>query len=161
MFVTVITISFYFSNRCSNLTTIEILVLLSWIPVSKEFWKECLYLGHCSKMYLRKLFSGTHIAYLVTVLTRGRSSQLSSTRLRERKKWWERIFNNFFVNFLYWFKYKWSLICWNVKTNSCLFTNDVKFHQVYSYQIQMSSSYAIFDSLYDYEITFIRPILVR
>ena len=43
MFVTFITISF-FSNRCSNLITIEILVLLSWIPASKEFfikiWKS-------------------------------------------------------------------------------------------------------------------------
>ena len=40
MFVTFITISFFFSNRCSNLTTIEILVLLSWIPASKEFCKQ-------------------------------------------------------------------------------------------------------------------------
>ena len=37
MFVTFITIS-SFSDRYSNLTTIEILVLLSWIPASKEFW---------------------------------------------------------------------------------------------------------------------------
>ena len=36
MFVTFITI-FFFSNGSSNLTTIEILVLLSWIPASKEF----------------------------------------------------------------------------------------------------------------------------
>ena len=36
MFVTFITI-FFFSDRYSNLTTIEILVLLSWIPASKEF----------------------------------------------------------------------------------------------------------------------------
>ena len=38
MFVTFITIFSSFSNGYSNLTPIEILVLLSWIPASKEFW---------------------------------------------------------------------------------------------------------------------------
>ena len=40
MFVTFITIFFFFffSNGYSNLTPIEILVLLSWIPASKEFF---------------------------------------------------------------------------------------------------------------------------
>ena len=40
MFVTFITIFSFFSNGYSNLTTIEILVLLSWIPASKEFLRR-------------------------------------------------------------------------------------------------------------------------
>ena len=54
MFVTFITISFFFfffsSDRYSNLTTIEILVLLSWIPASKEFFQK----HYIFLMYLRQ-----------------------------------------------------------------------------------------------------------